>query len=58
MKGLEGKKMGNNEASFHLVLVESRKHHDPKAKVIEKCSAFATNLEVEEEEKREAGGGL
>jgi len=41
----------NNTVSFNLVLVKSKKYPDPKAKVTEKYSVFATNLSTKEDER-------
>ena len=43
----------NNSVTFRLVLLKSKKYHDHNAKVVEKYSAFATNLPVKEEEREQ-----
>jgi hypothetical protein len=43
----------NAKVNFNLVLVKSRGYNDRDAKVVEKYSAFATNLPVKEEEREQ-----
>lgn len=41
----------NNNVTFNLVLLKSKKYSDHKAKVIDRYNAFATNIHVEEDER-------
>ncbi len=41
----------NDNVTFNLVLLKSKKYSDPKAKVIDRYNAFATNIPVEEDER-------
>ena len=43
----------NNKVSFNLVLVKNKKYHKPGTDVIDWYSAFATNLDVKEDERED-----